>query len=421
MLNRITLTIVFLLSFWAYLGPELTITRRFAPLILFAALAFFKVFCSRSALRAVGTLFYTDGLVFVLLLSVLMVGPSIESSFRKSFEYWLLTTACLLLARLYMALVPLQEVLEAFFWSGILALGLFTTMAFADLTQAVVNLARFSAFAFEPNVLAFVLAGYFCVATWKIATGEWPMKILAGLVGLVSLTIIFFASSRGSIVAILAGGLSVTGIAFWSAGKDQRARYLRWGLILATLIFATFLFAESRGWTARAYDFVDEVLSLSTADRGVDSGFTGRFDKWSETVRTLSDGNWLLGRGLRSSDSMSQPIDNSYLVILYELGLFPFVLITFRFFAILKSFVRSRLYAVDPKKRELYMACTLLMVVFLVNDIVGRFMFALANPYSFLTFLFFAAPTSALALNLNGSIDRVVGGRHTLAGGQVHA
>jgi hypothetical protein len=98
---------------------------------------------------------------------------------------------------------------------------------------------------------------------------------------------------------------------------------------------------------------------------------------------------------------MDPPIDNSYLVILYELGFFPFALITFRFFSILSGFIWGHLHSLDQERRELYMICSLLMAVFLVNDVVGRFMFALANPFSLFAFLLFAAPTSVLELNAN--------------------
>jgi O-antigen ligase len=392
MVNRITLTLVFALSFWTYLVPEPNLSRRSAALILFVVLVFFKVFCSFSVLRATGSLFAPDGLLFLLFLSFLMLGSSLASNFHESIEYWLLISVCLVLARLYMAVVPLQEVLEAFFWSGILSLGVFMGLAFADLKQSIFSLTRFSAFAFEPNVLAFVLAGYFCAVVWKFMTGGWCTKLFAGLVGFTCLGIIFFASSRGSLVAVLVGCLFVGGMTVLGGSKEGRKRSLRLGLLTSALLLGVVFAAESRGWTGDTFNFVDQVLALSAPDRGLDSGFTGRFDKWKETVHALSDGTWLTGRGLRSSDSMYPPIDNSYLVLLYEVGLFPLILITWRFFGILRRFVKSYFRSTVKRQRHFYLAWTLLIVVFLVNDIVGRFMFALANPYSLLAFLIFAAP-----------------------------
>jgi O-antigen ligase len=403
MVNRVALTIVFLLSFWAYLAPELTLSRRFAPLILFAVLVFFKVFCSKSALAAMGSLLDTDALLFVFFLSLLTLGPSMASNFDKSMQYWLLISVTLILARLYMAVVPVTEVLEAFFWSGVLCVGTFAALVFSDFVFSVINITRFSAFAFEPNVLAFVLTGYSCVMAWKFIRGGWRMRILTGVVGTISLVIILFASSRGSIVAILSGCATVAGVTIFRAKKEQRRRVLFLGLATSASLLALLLFAEYRGWTADAFDYADQILSLTSADRGIDSGLTGRVDKWNEILHQMSSGNWLLGQGLRSSDSMSPPIDNSYLVILYELGLFPFALIIFRFFTILSRFIRGYLHSMGPRQRGLYLTCTLLMAVFLVNDIVGRFMFALANPYSLFAFLLFAAPNSAIALNATRS------------------
>ena len=403
MLNRIALTLVFALSFAAYLAPELTVSRRFAPLILFGILVFLKVLCSNSASSALGSLFDTDALLFVFFLSFLTIGSSMASEFNESIQYWLLTTVILILARLYTAVVPVAEILEAFFWSGVLSVGIFTTLVISDFMLSVINLTRFSAFAFEPNVLAFVLSGYFCVMVWKFLRGGWRMRVLTGTAGTICLAMILFASSRGSIAAILSGCAVVAGIAIFRAKKEQRRRVLFLGLAISASLLALFLFSDSRGWTADAFDYTDQILSLTSSDRGIESGFTGRFDKWNETLGQMSDGSWLLGRGLRSSDSMDPPIDNSYLVILYELGFVPFALITFRFFAILSGFIRAQFHTQDQGRRELYSICSLLMAVFLVNDVVGRFMFALANPFSLFAFLLFAAPTSVLELNANVS------------------
>jgi len=334
----------------------------------------------------------------------LILGPSIASNFAQSVQYWLLTTSCLVLARIYMALIPLQEVLEAYFWSGIVSLVLLIALVSRDFVQAILSLTRFSAFAFEPNVLAFILVGYLCAFAWKFMTGKWHTRILAGIAAFLCLAITFFASSRGSLVALFIGGLFVAGVAFAGASNEAKRRFVRLGLFTLILLIGGFFVARESAWTKSTFAFVDQVLAISSPDRGIDSGFTGRFDKWAEIMHGFSDGTWLTGRGLRSSDSMSLPIDNSYLVILYELGLFPLILITWRFFRISRGFVRSYFLASGSAHRQMYLACTLLMVAFLTNDIFGRFMFALANPYSLLAFLLFAAPTQRLREGLACSL-----------------
>lgn len=398
MVNRIALTLVFTLSFLTYLVPELTVSVQLTPLILFAVLVFFRVFCSDSALRAMGSLFAADGLLFVTVITLLTIRPSIDSRSDKSFSFALLISACLILARLYMAVVPIREVLEAFFWSGILSVGIFIPLSFADLMRALETMARFSAFSFHPNLLAFVLAGYFCVMVWKFMTGEWRVKILAGLVGLVCLVIIFFASSRGSIAGIIVGCSFVKGMAILRARKERRTSLLRLGFLGATLLLAIVIFIQHPEWTKDSYAFVDQVLELSSEYRGIDSGFTGRLDNWKETMRVFADGTWLRGRGARSSDSLTSLIDNSYLVILYEIGLLPVILITWRFFSILRGFFRGYFRAISQREKHFYLACSLLIVVFLVNNVVDRYLFAVGNPYSLLAFFLFAAPTSQIGV-----------------------
>src|ERR1700676_4111086 len=130
MTNRITLTLVFTLSFMSYMTSELSQSLQLAPLALFAALVVFKVLWSSSVLDAVWSLFELDGLVFVLFISLLMTAPSLASHSEKSFETALIISVCLILARLYMAVVPVQEVLEAFFWSGVLSVSIFVPISF---------------------------------------------------------------------------------------------------------------------------------------------------------------------------------------------------------------------------------------------------------------------------------------------------
>jgi hypothetical protein len=161
-------------------------------------------------------------------------------------------------------------------------------------------------------------------------------------------------------------------------------------LVVALLLFDKFTPARD------AYDFVDQALAISSPYRGVDSGFTGRFDTWKKIQGLLSGGNWLLGMGMRSSDSIYPMIDNSYLVILYDLGLFPLVLIIWRFLSILWRYSRSYLCAADESQRKFRLVCCLLIIMLLAINLVERFLFGVGNPYSLLALLLFAAPKSAI-------------------------
>jgi O-antigen ligase len=396
MANRVALTFVFTLSFLSYMTPELSMSAQLAPLALFAGLVFFKVIWSGSVLDAVSSLFEVDGLLFVLFVSLLILAPSFASSSDKSLGFSLAIVICLLLGRLYMVVVPVAEVLEAFFWSGVISISLFLPLTFASFLQSIQTLGRFSAFSFHPNLLAFLLAGYFCVMVWKFMTSTLWMKILSGLLGFVCLAIIFFASSRGSILGIICGCALVVVMSVIRAKKEGRIRLRQVALACGFLLFGFVMFHQSFAWSEDFYSYFDKALAITDSDRGVDSGFTGRFDKWNATLNLLSDGSWMFGRGIRASDSQEQLIDNSYLVMLYEIGLVPLLLITWRFLSISKRFVGCYFQSTERAQQIFYLSSSMLMAVFLVNNVVARFLFSIGNAYSLAALLLFLTPSSRL-------------------------
>jgi hypothetical protein len=115
MINRIALTLVFTISLLTYFASDLTLAVQLGPLVLFACVVVLRVGFSKSLLHASESLLTVEGLFVVVFLPLFVLGPSLASSIDKSFQYALLVTGCLILARLYMTLVPIQEVMEAFF------------------------------------------------------------------------------------------------------------------------------------------------------------------------------------------------------------------------------------------------------------------------------------------------------------------
>ena len=89
------------------------------------------------------------------------------------------------------------------------------------------NLERLDTFNFHPNGLALQLAAYLCVMVWKFSTGGWLSKAICSILGIVSVIVVFLASSRGAIVAILAGCGFLISIVFCKAVKRDRRRTLR--------------------------------------------------------------------------------------------------------------------------------------------------------------------------------------------------
>jgi hypothetical protein len=407
MLNRIVLTLVFTLSFLEFMAHDLTLTLQLVPLILFAVLVFFKVLWSESVLKAVGSLFDLDGLLFVFFLSAFIVAPSLASDYEKSPTFSLFLCLCLVLARLYMAVVPIPEVLEAFFWSGLLSIGIFVPLSFAGFMQSMATFERFSPFSFHPNLLGFLLVGYLCAMVWKFMTGVWRLKILTGLVGSVYLIVIFFASSRSAIVAIAAGCVFIVVMEFLRATIQQRKRFMQMSLLVTSaLLLVIVVFVQNSERAANAFNFFDQVLQLTNDYRGVGTGFSGRLDRWQQVMHRFSDGTFLVGKGIRYTDlSESQAIDNSYLVILYEVGVVPLILIMWRYLSILRRFLRAYLRTDDQVERRFYLAGGLLLVVLLVSNFAERYLFGVGNPYSLIAFLLFASPTNQVDRCFNASMS----------------
>lgn len=392
MLNRIGLTLVFTLSFLSYMTPNLNFTVQLVPLMLFAILVFFRVGFSDFVLVALESLFDVEGLILVLGLPIVTLGQSIESNYNISLPYWGVISSCLLIARLYTALTPLREVFEAFFWSAVVSLGIFLPVSYWALQESISTFVRFAPYNFHPNLLAWIMAGYFCSMVWKLMTGTWFIKIIAIFGIAVCMAIMFFASSRGVIVAVISGCLVIGGMGLVRALREGR-NYFLWIGLTAAVLLGTFIYIQNQRSIQESYAFVDQVLSLSTKDRGIDSGFTGRFDKWSSVMRDLSDGTFLIGRGVRASDAMDTMIDNSYIVILYDLGLIPLLVIVYRFLFILYESFRGYFVAVTHGQRHFRLLCMLITVVFLVSNFTERSLFAVGNPFSLLGFFMLVAPT----------------------------
>jgi O-Antigen ligase len=392
MANRIALTMVFTLSFASYLSPDLTLSMQIAPLALFALIVIVRVFFSKDLLAALESLVAIDSLVYVLFVSLLVIVPSMQSEFDKSFAFSIVLSSCLILARLYMAVVPVSEVLEAFFWSGVISVTIFLPLVFTSLLESIRTLSRFTAFSFHPNLLAFVLGGYFCAMVWKFLSGGWVLKLIAAPVGLVCLVVIFFASSRGSILAIIGGFAVVAWISVGRLPKKDRLNFLKKLIVTIALVSAIGMSIQNAGILRDGFDAADAVLALTDPNRGVDSGFTGRLDKWQVTMNTLSDGSWLIGHGIRSSDMQEQLIDNSYLVMLYEVGIAPLLLVVWRYADILRQFIRHHRASVSSAERRLQLAGVLFMVVFLTSNVFARFLLSVGNPCSLLAAFIFVTP-----------------------------
>lgn len=397
--NLVGLTVVFTLSFVSYMQDSISNLVQLVPLLLFAAIVVVNLFTSGSAAESVAHLFDGDGLLFVIFIAVLIVAISLASESDTSMEAAFVVAAILLLSRLYMALVPIERVLEAFFWSGVLSIALFLSAGFSSFLHSMQTLERLSPFSFHPNLLGFFAAGYFCATIWKFLQSGWRMRLLSGVVGSACLLIIFFASSRGSLIGVLLGCCTTTVAASIRAWIEGRFRFSGRGLAIVGVLLVIIGTSYQSETFQELFHFTDQALAITDSNRGVGSGFTGRAEKWKETLGSLTDGSWLVGKGIRSSDTLGEEqIDNSYVVILYELGPVCLVLILFRFLDVSRRLFQAYVNSTDEHSRSCYLASMLIIVTFLANNFVARYLFSVGNSFSLICLFLFVTPTSRISV-----------------------
>jgi hypothetical protein len=375
------LAVTFALSFATYFTEQMQVAIQLIPVMALIAFVVLQLILPhRWPKRA--TLFRGEGSLVLWLIPILTCVASLESKLDKSPQYWALITLVLLLSRLLTSRIPLRDLLDGFYWSGLLCMLMLLALAGSALRESVDTLSRFSQFGFHPNTLGFIFAGYFSVAMWKIVAGKRFERISAVMLAVTCLVIIFFASSRGSLVALGAGMLG--------AGILWCVRRRKWALLVSVCLLAPILawgLMKTTGF-GEAADYTDKVLQLSEGDRGMDSGLTGRVQHWQATWARLARGSWLWGNGVRASDGLPFAVDNGYLVVLYDLGIIPCLLILGRFATLAWRFFWRYL----ALGKNLDLAVLMILAVFLVNNIVDRYLFGVGNPFSLMAFIMLVAP-----------------------------
>ena len=381
---------------------------QLVPLVAFAILVSAQVLSSRGIWRSVYSLCEPESMLFVLSISVVGVAISMAAPFEGSLRFSILIACTLVLARIYMSVVPVHEVFEAFCYAAIISVSIFTLMAVSQLWESISTLARFNVFSFSPNTLGYIFASYFVIFAWKFRMSRWRGKTIAAACATMSLLVILFASSRASILAIAMGGGGSLALGALRINRAGHTRLLHIALYLSMILAASLPFISKVGVAQATGEFLDKVLMITNPDRGIDSGFTGRTAAWSEMMTVFTNGSWFVGHGLKTADAWGDAhpmsIDNSYLVLLYELGLIPALLITARFLWVMSSFGRAYFQCVDNGDKLRCLFGMYLMVVLLVNNFFARYLFAIGNPFSLFALLLFVTPNDRIGLGRYGDV-----------------
>lgn len=112
----------------------------------------------------------------------------------------------------------------------------------------------------------------------------------------VALVLILMVASRGWLAATL-----ITAILFFGLNRRKPITLKMLALLSAIGSIVGILWFAGVGGSVLSD--VDSHLGLSSMDRGIDSGFTGRTNTWSSLIAYLPPAYWVIGAGFRSMRS----------------------------------------------------------------------------------------------------------------------
>ena len=386
-----SLTVIFLLSFVQYFFPIEPIVQLIPVLLLFFLAYMVLIFSNPvNFSRIIGELFAPK--IFLFILAITLV-PTIVSLFFGdvySVLYGCLMMLTLFSIRVILSVVSIEDVLSSYFYASAVAIPIFVIVNVKDLFDAITGNYRLFSFFFHPNLIAFLIVGFIPVQLWKFRTQTkyrfWILVLI-----FMGLIILFFSSSRGSIVSILAGGTVISAIYYFKqiniGNLKITGRHFLYAIFLSGLgmiiILINPIVVDNFLW------YIADKLDLFNPYRGLGTGLTGRIDNWNFTLYSLKHGSWFLGNGFRSgSAELGFSIDNGYLTIVYEIGIIPALLVTIKYIWVTLRFALKYLRAQIFQETALSLSIIFIMVIFLTNNIVARYLFGLGNPFSLLALFF---------------------------------
>jgi O-antigen ligase len=391
-LVRTILSLCFLTAFLEY-----EVSSSIALYVPLAILAFggLLVLCGRQRTDRVQHILSGGGLWF----AAVLFGEVVSYTSRDSYSvaYGLLFVVVFLCARLIVQELGVPNVVRAYSQAGIATVCV--VLLSGRQTLFVGTAGRFNGGTrAHPNLLGFVLAGYFPVIVWRAMEEKirWRKWALTGL-STVTFGLVFITGSRGSLTAVLAAAAALLfrGI---TSGWLQKLRVRHLHIILVLLVIplvVVFMLEHNR--IGRVGSFLDEFLSLSTSQRGLKSGLSGRTSIWDIAFHLLRMHNrWLFGFGYRAGDRMVGTIDNGYIQLLFESGLIAGLLI---FGSMLRVFYLLW-HASRPRENNAwtryYMMLWCLMIVYFLNNISARYLFSIGSPFSLCILCLMAASRQEL-------------------------
>jgi hypothetical protein len=246
---------------------------------------------------------------------------------------------------------------------------------------------RFSPFYLHPDLFGFIFGGGCAILLINAAFSCGLKRIIFLATSIYCIPLILAASARASVLALL---VPCMGLAALNVRRFDR-KYL---FIMILVVFLGLL-----KWQM-VYQYLNDVLELSSETRGFQSGASGRDVAWQVGFfRIFVDGTqFLFGIGLRAATEewLGITTESSYINILLESG---FIIGLFMIFAIMHVVYMSfRLVSQSSSGGDLFttMAILILILFVVLQSIFNRYLVAIGNPLS-LAFLIICAKISVLS------------------------
>ena len=250
----------------------------------------------------------------------------------------------------------------------------------------------------HPNLLSFILGGFLPAIVWRAMEEKerWRKRALI-LLSIATFVFIFLTGSRGTLSAVLVAGACVLARAL-GGGRLLRFRIRRVHIIVLLIMIplaATFLLAHNR--IGHIADFLNDFLSLSSSQRGIKSGLSGRTGMWNIAFRILRAHNrWLFGFGYRAGDRMVGTIDNGYVQLLFESGLIAGLMILGSMLRVFFLLWKASRLGENNAWTRYYMMLWSMMIVYFLNNVSTRYLFSFGSPFSLCVLCLMAASRQEL-------------------------
>jgi O-antigen ligase len=202
---------------------------------------------------------------------------------------------------------------------------------------------------------------------------------LAGL----CLAVIVATGSRGGMVEVVLALLLGMTLSCIEKGGFR----MSWGkwltiLIVVLAMIATLIVLPGSDTYERATGYVTKKMALDSADRGINSGMSGRTKIWTSFLPVLLENLTLFGNGYRTTgEDVAGAVDNGYLTNTYEIGVIPVCVIVGCYLINLVRVIRL-LFQNGARGKSCLLMYVCLILLILTNGAIGRGLFSYGDPLS---------------------------------------